>query len=75
MSWSLEDPPETPPPPGGDTVARTILVAALSALATGLVAWGLEELKEWVSGKASEQKKQTCVECEKKLEKEGWKKA
>ncbi len=34
-----------PPPPCGDSIARTLLVATLTAALTGLVTWGIDELR------------------------------
>jgi hypothetical protein len=41
------DAPTPPPKPGhGLDIAKAVAIAALSAAATGLVAWGIETLKK-----------------------------
>jgi hypothetical protein len=41
-----DDDDDFPPPRKGEDVAKAVVIAGLSALITGLVTWGIDELRE-----------------------------
>lgn len=58
--WRANEEPK--PPPSDESIGRVVLIAGLSAVAAGLAAWAVDELREVFGTKPK------CGQCNKPLE-------